>query len=296
MPTGRNWFNFIFVNIGFILSVIAVYYFASLKTIQDNWALYRCNPMYMPLSNDISGDFTYCVQSTQTNMMGYMLQPITYVISNIADMGGELTDSLNMVRAMFDNIRSFFTTIVQGIFGVFLNIVIEFQKVMIGIKDLISKIIGVVAVLMYQIDGTMKTMNSAWNGTGGQLVRKLGNCFDPDTLMCLRNGDRVTMKNIELGDILENGSVVHAVMKIDNRKDTEEIYILEKRGVDERDIYVSGSHMIKNKEGKFIPVKECKKARRVDKKIEWFTCLITSDHIIQIGNETFWDWDDFLLF
>ena len=32
-----------------------------------------------------------------------------------------------------------------------------------------------------------------------------------------------------------------------------------------------------------------------DKKTYWFSCLITSDHKIQIGDEVFWDWEDHFL-
>ena len=33
-------------------------------------------------------------------------------------------------------------------------------------------------------------------------------------------------------------------------------------------------------------------ALKTTKQTEWFSCLITSDHKIQIGNEVFWDWED----
>ena len=34
------------------------------------------------------------------------------------------------------------------------------------------------------------------------------------------------------------------------------------------------------------------KAEVSEKRVDWFSCLITSDHKIQIGNEVFWDWED----
>lgn len=58
-------------------------YFIALIDIEKNWPQYRCNPMFMIFSKNISEDFTYCVQNTQINLMGYLLQPFTYLISSV---------------------------------------------------------------------------------------------------------------------------------------------------------------------------------------------------------------------
>ena len=86
MPTGQNWINFVYVNLGFIAQVLFMYYCTALIEIKKNWPEYRCNPLYMPLSDDIASDFTYCVQSTQINLMGYLLQPLTYLILTIFEI------------------------------------------------------------------------------------------------------------------------------------------------------------------------------------------------------------------
>ena len=296
MPTGKNWLNFTYVNLGFVFGILAMYYFTSLDEIRENWPEYRCNPMYMPLSENISEDFTYCVQNMQSNMMGSMLEPITYVISNITKMSGEFSQSLNDVRAMFKKIRSFATNIIQTIFGVFLNIIIEFQKITIGIKDLIGKIIGVLVVLLYLMDGTMKTMQSAWNGPPGQMTRALGKCFHPDTRIRLKSGEIVKIQDLKLGSVMDSGNVVIAVMKIDNScKETyESLYKFAGRGVEGDDIYVTGSHLIVDKRtGRSMKVRDHPGAiQQREVTTDWFTCLVTSDNRIQIGKETFWDWED----
>lgn len=71
---------------------------------------------------------------------------------------------------------------------------------------------------MYILDGSIKTMQSAWNGPAGQLVKALGACFHPDTKIKLKNGNIVCMKDLNLGDVLENGSIVNVTMKLDNKK------------------------------------------------------------------------------
>ena len=217
MPSGKNWMNFIYVNLAFGLYIIGVFYFSQLQDIKNNWATYRCNPMYMLLADDVDENFVYCIQNSMSSFMGFILQPITFLTSSMTSMLSGFLNEVNMVRAMFDKIRTLVSSIIESVFGIFLNLIIEFQKIIIGIKDLIGKTIGIMVTLMYILDGSIKTMQSAWNGPAGQLVKALGACFHPETKIKLKNGNIVCMKDLNLGDVLENGSIVNVTMKLDNK-------------------------------------------------------------------------------
>ena len=296
MPSGKNWTNFIYVNLAFAIYIAGVFYYSQLADIKANWPLYRCNPMYMPLADNVEQNFTYCIQNMQSDFMGYLLQPLTFVTSSISNTLGGFTNDINMVRAMFDKVRTFMTSTIQSVFGVFLNLVIEFQKITISIKDLIGKTIGIMVSLMYVMDGSIQTMGSAWNGPPGQMVKALGKCFDPETNVKLKNGTIKSMKHIDLGDILENGSIVESIMKIDNKRDPVPLYVIKGEGVNKENIFVTGSHLVFNDATKqFCKTEDYYKAELSDKKTDWFSCLITSDHKIQIGDEVFWDWEDHFL-
>ncbi len=298
MPTLNNYANLLLINLGFIAQIMFMVFFKSAMDIKENWPLYRCNPPYWVFSENISEDFTYCVQNSQVNIMGYLLQPITYLISSLSSAGLELNTNINGIRNFVSVLRNFVSTIVQNIFGVFLNLVIEFQRMIISIKDMMGKIIGIVTTMLYVLDGTNKTMVSAWQGPNGQLVRALGSCFDPETKVKLEDGRIFPMKDLPLGAVLENGSKVFSVMKIDNvNKDkTENIYKI-KGGVEGQDIIVTGDHFVYcETEKKFLKVKEYEKAVKItDKKLDWFSCLITDNRRIGIGSQIFWDWEDDIL-
>lgn len=282
--------------------IVFIYYLNSIKAIQENWPEYRCNPMYMPFASDVESNFTYCIQSMQNSFMGNLLQPITFATSSISNTMSNVTEDLNYVRAMFDKIRTFFTDIVQQVFGVFLNLIIEFQKITIGIKDMVSKLVGLMTTVMYLMDGTVLTMQSAWNGPPGQLVQALGKCFHPNTQVKLQSGEVVPMKKLRLGAVLEGNVKVVAVMKIDSSSSSssgsmdEPLYVIKGKGVNGTDIYVTGSHMIYDEETKqMIEVKNYKEAVLSKKKTKWFSCLITDTHRIPIGEKIFWDWEDYAL-
>jgi hypothetical protein len=62
---------------------------------------------------------------------------------------------------------------------------------------------------------------------------------------------------------------------------------------EEAPILVSGSHLIYEPGiKKFIHVEHLMAAERTEIKCETFTCLITSNHIIPIGEWIFHDWED----
>ena len=292
MPSGKNWVNFIYVNLAFAIYVGAIFYYSQVAQIKAQWPLYRCNPMYMPLADNMEENFVYCVQSMQTNFMGHLLQPLTFITSSLGGVLGGFVGEINDIRAMFDKIRTFISDTIQSIFGIFLNLVIEFQRITMGIKDLIGKTIGVMVSLMYIMDGSIKTMNSTWNGPPGQLVRTLGKCFHPSTNVQLQNGNIKAMKDIDLGDILEDGAIVESVMKIDNTRDRAPLYIIRNGGVRSADIYVTGSHLVYDDTIKnFIKVENYSGAEIAILEADWFSCLITSNHRIKIGQQLFWDWE-----
>jgi hypothetical protein len=142
-------------------------------------------------------------------------------------------------------------------------------------------------------------MNSTWSGPPGQLTRAL--CFHPETTIRLKDNSLVSMKDVPLNAILQNGAVVNAVMHINNLDEDgnciEALYKIqggEKRCNDlDEDILVSGSHLVYDPTKKaFDHVENLNQAEKTAIQCEVFTCLITSNHTIPIGNWIFHDWED----
>jgi hypothetical protein len=291
MPKGTDWVHFTYINLAYVALIVQVYLSTYMVAIKQDWPKYRCNPMYMPLSDNLTQDFTYCIQNMQTNFMGYLLEPLTYITSNLGQLGAQFTDSMNFFRVMVSNIRTFLSSLTEGLYGVFLNAITEFRRITIGITDLVGKLIGVVATFLYVIDGTMKTMQSAWKGPPGQMVQAL--CFHPDTQVKLETGETTAMKNLNLGDVIEGGARVQGLIRLANVAPAAELYVIA-NGVNETDIYVTGRHLIFSPENKkYIEVKDSPVARRQSQvQSDELFCLITSNHTIRLGAHTFHDWDD----
>ena len=102
----------------------------------------------------------------------------------------------------------------------------------------------------------------------------------------------VLLKDIDLDDVLVNGAIVIATLRIRSNINDPfyQIYSKELSNY----IYVTGSHYIKNN-GKFIHVRDFDQAKQLDTVDDVLYCLVTSDHTIPVGEITFWDWEDNLI-
>jgi hypothetical protein len=285
MPSGISWFNFTFINIAFIFYTLGIVYYSQLNNIQQNWQLYRCNPMYMPLADNTTENFNYCIQNSMSGFMGYLMEPITFLTNNLGSMVSGISNEVNMVRAMFNKIRNFLSEIIGSIMGIFLNLIIEFQRIIIGLKDLMAKTIGILVTFMYIMDGAILTMESMWNGPSGQLVRALG-CFVEETMIDMKDGSQKSIKELELEDELKGGSIVDKIIKINNKRNPNQMFEIN-------NIKVSGSHYIfDDKSKKYMKVEEFPQAKKIEDIPDVLYNLCTSDHTIFTGNYKFWDWDD----
>lgn len=265
--------------------------------IQKNWVKYRCNPIVIPFAGlfgkNSMQNFTYCIQEIQKNYMSFIMAPTHFNLQTITAGGEKMTNGLNNIVKFISKLRSMFGSITGGIFGIFMNIIIEFQRLIIGVGDLTGKLMGLVTTLLYLIQGTIYTANSTWSGPVGSAVRTL--CFSGNTKVKLQNGSYKKFKNIALGDILRNGVEVRGVLQLknwDNANPSREEWFYSLPNSEDGDpILVTGKHLIKYK-NRYIYVKDHPEAKLTDYKEDILHCLVTSNNTIPIGDYTFWDWED----
>ena len=216
---------------------------------------------------------------------------MNYMVSSLTSVGSGLSGSINNIRQLLSSIRGFVADIIQQVFGVFLNMIVEFQKIILSIKDMVGKMIGIVVTIMYVLDGSIKTMNSAWSGPPGQMIKSMGSCFHPQTMLTLQDGTQCAMESVPVGTTLVDGGNVFAVLKVNNAKQ-EPLYNI-------RGVLVTGEHWIMKRPSvtpEWEQVKNCPDARKTDVILPYFSCLITTNRRIVVGECVFWDWEDDELF
>ena len=140
----------IIVFLGLYLSnILAI----GMKKVKDNWPLYRCSPAVMPFASifghDVGDNFMQCIQTTQSSYMEYLMLPLNHIISLVGGVATKIVKDTENIRGFIGKLRDKILSIVKNIFGVFSNIIISFQRIIIAMKDMIKKLVGIFSTLMF---------------------------------------------------------------------------------------------------------------------------------------------------
>jgi hypothetical protein len=253
---------------------VSMYLFALSRVdeLKKNWMEYRCNPIYMPLAGfvgeSVSANFTKCTMKGFHDYAGFVMDPLMAQFSIVNDTLGEVTGNMNSMRNMMGEMRGGFLGIVGSVFGKIQNLTSHIQYIMIRMRTLMSRIVGVMISFVYMFFTGMETGGSVMNGPIMRTMNFL--CFAPYTLIATDVEDEhVMLSDVKIGDKLKGGAVVTSVYK------------LKGDGVPMYSLYgtlVSGSHKVKY-EGEFIFVRDHPFAKKTTYVPE-LVCLNTSTHRI----------------
>ena len=298
MNTSDLTLSIIIISMFFLLYIFNLVV-VGMQRIKDNWPVYRCQPLVMPFASifghDTGKNYAYCIQSMQKGFMDDLLKPLSFNVNMLGDITSGLSVNFNSFRGFTKKFRGNMMSAFTNIFATLFNLMIEVQRTIINIKDMVGKVVGIMTTTLYVLDGSVMTMESAWSGPPGQLVRAL--CFHPETKLDLKNGINVSMKDIELNSILKNGARVLSVMNISNLDENgiiiEKMYKVKKNNKNNDYILVSGSHLVYNPDNEqFVQVKDLSVSEISPINCSVLSCLITSNHTIPIGDWVFHDWED----
>ena len=224
----------------------------NLKDLKDNWPIYRCNPAYMPFAGLVGKDpfknFTDCTMKSFQDYTGFIVDPIMAQFSQITGVVTQIGGAMNDMRGMMAQTRTGFLGIVGTVFGKIENLMSQFQYIIIRMRTLMARLVGIMMSFVYIFYAGEQTGQSLINGPVGKTMNFL--CFDEDTLIKINSGTTVFMKDLKLGDVLNNNNSVVSVYVIES-KDVP-MFLLGK-------VKVSGGHKVLYN-GRYIPVSEHPKA------------------------------------
>ena len=161
-----------------VVSAVSV----GIREIEKNWVKYRCSPGVMigvamgAFGNgyDAQENLMYCIQNTQSGYMKYLMVPFNYMFSIVGDVANQLVKNIQSIREFIDKLREKILRAIQDVMGVVLNVIITFQKIIISMRDLMNKLVGIFATVLHLMMGCLMTVKSMWAGVAGTLVRSLG--------------------------------------------------------------------------------------------------------------------------
>jgi len=273
----------VFITFISVASTVYMYFIANIKNLKDNWVEYRCNPLYMPFAGlvgqDILTNFSGCVMKSFHDYAGFIMDPLMSMFSDMSENVSEIGGAMEDMRGMMSDVRGGFLGIIGTVFGKIENLMSQFQYIIIRMRTLLARVVGIMMSFMYIFYGGMQTGESVSNGPIGKTVSFL--CFDPLTQIETFYGEKIPMASASLGLKLKNGATITSV------------YMLVGAGVDMYTldgVNVSGNHKVLF-EDKHIPVKQHPLAKSSNS-LPILVCIDTSNNKIQINNTEFLDFSE----
>ena len=149
-----------------------IYYLTNIEGIKNNWVENRCKMTIIPFAGWInapegmssseytSQNFTFCIQNMITTFTKYLLLPIEFIISIITAFFTLLAQSVNNIRDRINLIKQTVKNLVNEIYNRFANVIIPFNIIFAKFDDMMGKIKGILAAMMYSILGVYYTIKS----------------------------------------------------------------------------------------------------------------------------------------
>ena len=121
-------------------------------------------PVAGMVGHDVFTNFTQCTMKGFHDYAGFMMDPIMQefhtVNSTISEIGGAMSD----MRSMLSSTRGGFMGIIGSVFGKIENTMSSIQYIIIRMRTLMSRIIGVMMSFMLIFYTGMETGMSVMNG------------------------------------------------------------------------------------------------------------------------------------
>jgi len=164
----------IFVFLLIILFCVFAYFYVmkNIQPIKDDWSNQRCNPKVIPFAGFInkpnnkgvaeftSENFSYCMQNILVSITGYLVEPVMYATSNLNSVYSQVSGSLQSVRGLFSNVRTYIGKVSQEIMGRIMNVMTPLIQIIITFVDTLEKAIGIMTAGLYTSLGTYYALKS----------------------------------------------------------------------------------------------------------------------------------------
>ncbi len=263
--------------------------FMDYKKIKENWAEYRCRPDVM-LFADMYGhnsteNMEFCLKNGfDTRAMSFMKPFFTFMASFVAILATML-ENLNSIRMIFATIIGTVTQVFREFAGRMTALVYRIQYTAIRMRMLMGRVFGMMYAIIFM---GMSGIKAGQNFSNTFLFSFLDTfCFDPDTPIEVKERGRIPIKDVKIGDVLEDGQRVTSTFSF--FADGQPMVTLPGQ------ILVSTNHYILH-EDKWVLAKDHPHAVPTD---PWsghtqrpLICLNTSSHTFKLGAYIFRDYDE----
>jgi len=243
--------------------------------IQSNWVQYRCHPAVIPLAHlfkdgngkkiDTFNNAYFCFNSLGAEVLKFATEPFAYIFKLITDILGDTVGSIDSIRGVLNRIQVASQDFMAGAMNRTASSMSAIVIVMTRMRDVISRLVGTGVIQASIIQTVFSLIEACFDFLIGIIKATLAvvfaisillvfifpealaiaiplgamlgmsYCFHPGTEIELLGGQKVLIKDIEIGHILKGGHKVTGKMKFYQSND--DMY-------DISGVIVSGNHKV----------------------------------------------------
>ena len=301
----------------FFIIIYIILFFGILKDhVLENWNYYRTNPFVLPFAGFIKREPGETIaEASKKNLnkvlwnivnkfLEVLMSPIYPIISIFMKLLKKVTSVLNGIRNQIAIMRNLMFKLFEDMYMRLQNGVATMTFFFLKLRESMKRSYGLMNVLVYAIEHSFLFFESLVKsplGKFGKLAETMGLgasmfafgaagvpmwhgalCFHPDTPIVLNNRKIELIKNIKIGDLLEDNNKVVAVIKSRTNQ-----YLYELPG----NIKVSGDHLIFYN-GLWERVNDISPSKESSSLTNNIVCLVTQNGTIKLGEYLFKDYLD----
>lgn len=121
-------------------------------------------PVAGMVGDDVFSNFTKCTMKGFHDYAGFMMDPIMQEFDVVNETMGEIGGAMQDMRSMMASTRGGFMGIIGSVFGKIQNTMSSIQYIIIRMRTLLSRIMGVMMSFMLIFYTGMETGQSVING------------------------------------------------------------------------------------------------------------------------------------
>jgi hypothetical protein len=184
--------NGVYMLITAIFSIIVILVFGyfhilnNIQPVRKNWAVERCNPMYIPFAGVIMGksgkeslkftedNFSGCIQNILQGLSSSVLSPFYYIVDIITATLKDMAGYINAMRELLNKLRTALSGILDEVFKRINIFMIPIIQLVIVVKDTMSKTVGILTATLFTFFGAFYTLKSLVGSIFELLLKILG--------------------------------------------------------------------------------------------------------------------------
>ena len=153
-----------------------------IQPIVADWNNQKCSPVVIPFAGLINkpanmtafefagSNFTNCVTTILANISSDAFAPVEYLMNVFIHEFKSIVGAMDAVRAVFDKIRINIKIVIDNVMSRLLNIMIPVQQFIVLMKDMLAKINGALAGILYTVFGSYLTIKSLFSNIINTIV------------------------------------------------------------------------------------------------------------------------------